>query len=391
MLPFSGKQEDWFGWEENFKARAMSRGYYGIMMGEESIPEHGLKLDATKDKEKIDLRKLNATGYQELLSCINFKDGEGKRVFDLILSSKSKEFPMGNIKDAYEALKQRFAPVKTVLLGELENKLFASSLSKGENPEEFVIDLENVRAQMAEMGSTITDDQFLRRVIMNLTGEYGLVNKLLGGRVGDATNPLTIDEVKAMVKRMHQQALMEGKLEKEEEEEQVLAMGTFKGFKGRCHGCGKIGHRKYECPDENGQNKGGNNNFGNGGFRGTCFYCGKKGHSIKFCHKKMNDEKNRDEGGQSQKDDEEEMMLVTIDEFEVEGGSNQIGYCPNCNGCGTMHTWCIVCEDQGFTHSEANRKEMIDGDEDDEDEKRMKQMIEQVWPFVKHRQEDEEE
>jgi hypothetical protein len=67
----------------------------------------------------------------------------------------------------------------------------------------------------------------------------------------------------------------------------------YKKFKGKCRNCGKQGHKAADCwynKNQDGDNKGGNENKGNGGddggFNGYCFVCGKKGHRASDCRQK---------------------------------------------------------------------------------------------------------
>ena len=60
------------------------------------------------------------------------------------------------------------------------------------------------------------------------------------------------------------------------------------GFKGRCHNCGKYGHKAANCKekkDSEGGGGGGNNqsNSNGNGFKGKCYKCKKTGHKVKDC------------------------------------------------------------------------------------------------------------
>ena len=68
------------------------------------------------------------------------------------------------------------------------------------------------------------------------------------------------------------------------------------GFKGRCHNCGKYGHKSVDCNDKKdnsgGDSKKGTSN-GNGsgsGFKGKCFKCNEYGHKACDCPKGKNNE-----------------------------------------------------------------------------------------------------
>ena len=68
-------------------------------------------------------------------------------------------------------------------------------------------------------------------------------------RIGAAVNPLTIKELREELKLKYIKlngGKYGGKGKSEEEGEVGLFAG---GFKGRCHNCGKQGHRAKECKE----------------------------------------------------------------------------------------------------------------------------------------------
>jgi len=82
-------------------------------------------------------------------------------------------------------------------------------------------------------------------------------------------------------------------------EEKALKTGFKKQFKGKCHVCGKIGHKGTDCwtlesnkekrptgyNDKNDGNK-------NHKFNSNCNYCDKKGHKEADCRAKQRDKAN---------------------------------------------------------------------------------------------------
>jgi gag-polypeptide of LTR copia-type len=70
-------------------------------------------------------------------------------------------------------------------------------LKKGENPEVWITELEDLRIRLEDMGSIISDNQFMIHVLNNLTSDYDLQLVLMEKRVGDSEKPLSIEEIKA--------------------------------------------------------------------------------------------------------------------------------------------------------------------------------------------------
>ena len=120
-------------------------------------------------------------------------------------------------------------------------------------------------------------------------------------RINNPDDPLDIDELREDLALKYQKMnpkSMEADLDEDEE------IGLFAGgFKGKCHNCGKYGHKKSQCWELNGGKRGGSGKGGGGG-RGnggnnreetrTCFYCKQKGHISFNCPKlKARKEKER--------------------------------------------------------------------------------------------------
>ena len=68
LKPFSGKEEDWVFWAPLFLAHADAKGYRGIAEGDDEVPNDDEVLDPIADRKKIQMKKLNKTGYSELMA-----------------------------------------------------------------------------------------------------------------------------------------------------------------------------------------------------------------------------------------------------------------------------------------------------------------------------------
>ena len=109
-------------------------------------------------------------------------------------------------------------------------------------------------------------------------------------KIGDSSDPLTLQEFRndlsLKLLKMNPRAL-DVDIEGGEE------VGLFAGdFKGKCHHCGRQGHKSCQCKDKKMAN-GGNATGGGGGAansgdwekRQTCFCCKQKGHITTNCPK----------------------------------------------------------------------------------------------------------
>jgi gag-polypeptide of LTR copia-type len=64
----------------------------------------------------------------------------------------------------------KFEPVSAPSMVKLEKQFRALSLKKGEDPEVWITDLEDLLMTLENLGSTVTDNPFMIKVLNNLIG-----------------------------------------------------------------------------------------------------------------------------------------------------------------------------------------------------------------------------
>jgi len=295
IIYFDGKPSNWPVWEEKFLARGRRRGYKDILMGKATIPKDGDTIDAnTADgKEKLKLRKLNELAYEELILSINADEGAGRVIFQLVKGCKTADLKDGDASLAWKKLVSKFAPKTAPNKLELKMEFQKCVLkSASEDPDEWITKLESIKVKLAEMNSTISDEDLLVHILNNLPKEYEIQQSKLEAQFGSTTSPLTIEDVRTELnlKFMRMNRALNGA---EDEAEKALAAYAKKS-KARCTNCGKLGHKSTVCWDIVG--KPGTQEEKQGGKQeGTktgiiCHYCKKAGHIARNCYEKKNDE-----------------------------------------------------------------------------------------------------
>jgi hypothetical protein len=68
-------------------------------------------------------------------------------------------------------------------------------LKKGQDPEVWITELEDLRVKLENMGSCINEHQLMIHILNDLASHYDLQLALMERRVGDADKPLTVEEV----------------------------------------------------------------------------------------------------------------------------------------------------------------------------------------------------
>jgi hypothetical protein len=141
-------------------------------------------------------------------------------------------------------------------------------------------------------GYVLTDDDIIIHIISNLTKDYDAICDQLENELGheDLKKKVTIVEVKNRLRNKFNKLKMKVKSfgeSIEDSNEKLMAIKSHKKvFKGKCHNCGKFGHRISECtekkkgeespaPDKNGDRQ---DKF--------CTFCKKKGHTENYCFQK---------------------------------------------------------------------------------------------------------
>jgi gag-polypeptide of LTR copia-type len=66
----------------------------------------------------------------------------------------------------------------------LEEQFRSLSLKKGEDPDMWITDSEDLRMKLEDMGSTISDNQLMIHILNNLTSDYELQLALMERSVG---------------------------------------------------------------------------------------------------------------------------------------------------------------------------------------------------------------
>ena len=99
VLKFTGKESEWDHWSEKFIALATTRGFAGLLLGTERVPnadedidrkknDGGYELTEAERKEKKRLRQANGNAYINLqLSCEELP-------YDLVSLAKQKNTQM---------------------------------------------------------------------------------------------------------------------------------------------------------------------------------------------------------------------------------------------------------------------------------------------------------
>ena len=296
IISFSGKKEDWSVWEEKFLARARRKGYKKILKGKEKAPKDSIVIDNSNaaGKELERMQEANENAYEDLILSINTKNKSGEVAFAIIKGCKTTEFADGDAFISWTRLLDKYASKSTPLLLKLKKEFTNSVMKNNEDPDEWITGLEATQTRIKEIVPNkvhvqISDDDLMIHVLNYLPKKsYDIEKAACEKELEKGT--LTITNLREELRRRYDSDIKDNMSEDEEESDTAL---FAKQFKGRCHRCGKWGHKSTECKDKDNKGKGGATKTNGGGNKNSkkCTHCGRTGHLIDQCWKKQKEDK----------------------------------------------------------------------------------------------------
>jgi hypothetical protein len=124
----------------------------------------------------------NEIPYTELILSIDVKASD-KVKFNMIRKCKTKNYPDGNDAIAWQRLKNKYEPIYASSMVKLERQFRKLSLKKGQDPEVWITELEDLCFKLENISSCISENQFMIHILNNLTSDYDL-QLLMERRVG---------------------------------------------------------------------------------------------------------------------------------------------------------------------------------------------------------------
>jgi hypothetical protein len=156
-------------------AKAKRKGYNEVVLGTVPIAGHFDLMadddDAAKEV-KMNIRELNEFAYSDLILSMDTDKSGGKVAFNIVKRSKTREYPDGNAAIAWQGLKRKYAPNTAPSLSKLHKQFYGAKLKKKVDPDIFITYLKDVQGRMEDMGSQMTNNQFMMHILNNLTKDY---------------------------------------------------------------------------------------------------------------------------------------------------------------------------------------------------------------------------
>jgi hypothetical protein len=206
---------------------------------------------------------MNEFACSKLIEAMDTTKSGGRITFGIIKRSKMTAHPYRNSEVAWKGLKTKYTPKTGPSLTKINKLFYSAKLKKKMDPDTFIHYLEDLRAQMAKMGSEMTDKQFMMQVTNNLTNEYKNQVNDIEKRIGHDNDPIDIKELRVELSLRFE--CLHIKDNESNSREDKKALFDASQFKGQCRQCGKWGHKGTDCHSKGGEGKRGRKPRGNSG------------------------------------------------------------------------------------------------------------------------------
>ncbi len=364
VVPFAGKPGEWKDWKDKFAVKAAINGYDRVLSGEDKVPplydDKGNKLTLSEEEKKIS--DANTTGFGELMLSINTEEPEGKVAFAMIKAAKTKIYPHGNLLTAFKRMQAKYEPNNTPQLVQLTKEFHSKTLKPGQDPDHFITYMEALRVRLDEMDYPITEKALIIHILNSLTPEYVIEIKMLEHRMQqlkDVNKELTIEDVRLELNLRYARMKLNSTMPKESK---VVEYANYMGsrFRGKCHWCGKIGHKSVECrlrisgkpkmsndgkseqstKSSNSENQSTLSSDITNRKNKFCTFCKNKGHTVQECRKKKAQMTNLS--------NVKEIACMALETSSDDEETPRFGRCEYCLRWGPAFQYCTQCgEDSG--------------------------------------------
>lgn len=108
----------------------------------------------------------------------------GRVAFGLVHKAKNKDYARGHFLTANKNLKKKYAPETAPTLAKYQSLFYTSKMKKVSDPDIFISKLEEIGTRSEIMDQTMTDEQFMVHVLINLTSDYRVEVNILSRKIG---------------------------------------------------------------------------------------------------------------------------------------------------------------------------------------------------------------
>jgi hypothetical protein len=245
---FTGREEDFMGFEEKFEARMYMQKLKRILDGKCTAKDLTGKADPTETELEVAEEKLAELKYEVWCELVNVIDNKS---INYIRKHK------GDGPEAWKLLRSRYKSIEKPRIHNLQQTLVNMKMKSDESVVDYICRAESLQTELEEVKENVTDSMFKSIVMGGLRQEFNQIVTLHNFAITE----IPFETLKKKLVNFEQT----NKTNKKDE-------SAFTSKDKKCYNCGKTGHVKAECWTKPRQES-----------KITCFNCGKEGHRQREC------------------------------------------------------------------------------------------------------------
>ena len=234
---FNGKEESYTVWKAKIEGFAQVKGIWKAIQNKSALPV----TEATGGDADVESTiKANALLMAYLLNAFS-KDSD----VQIVMSTKSTEWPSGVAHKVFEKLDKKYQPKDIQTDVERDAKLLSVKMNRDENPDTLFEQVAAIGNWYDNGAKKVEESTKIAIVLAKAPVEY---KSIIATTMASKGSALKLDDLQDVMKKYWRSKYSEtGKSEKDEEDE--LNLSTMR-FKGTCNHCGKHGHKAVDCWDD---------------------------------------------------------------------------------------------------------------------------------------------
>ena len=133
ITKFDGERSNWKLWSELFQAKMMMKGLLEVIeIKPEELPSKSEDMSKGSVKKLVDKNKM---AYAELISSMDMKTRKGCMAMNMIVSTKTEEYPYGNVSKAWRNLERKYSPKTSAEMSRVKSNYVNAKLKFGADPD----------------------------------------------------------------------------------------------------------------------------------------------------------------------------------------------------------------------------------------------------------------
>ena len=250
---FDGNEKSFSMWRIRFRAYAMLKGF-----GEALAYDDTTDMSANENEVHTNLNDNDpAVKEQGRKGMMNFQAVAAlsmalstEELISKVHESSDQNWPGGKAYKIMNLLLEEYRPTDRYSMVEIRRKLNKVSIKENQDPKSLFEQLAGISNEASSSGVNVSEEEMIAIILDRAPISYAHVLATIQNVKG---RNLSLNDLKEAMRNQYR--IVQGRNDEDEDENEMgLSSHHHKGkrkpkgtFRGKCHHCGKIGHKKQDC------------------------------------------------------------------------------------------------------------------------------------------------